>query len=206
MRPTATLALIYCGKVFAAALLIIINSGFVLANSTCTEKNRASHFCVGPVVQKSKFRVMTQNKNTLDTTQLYYSGGILHNKAANDKSTSQKIPEDNATQSELVDQEKSTAANPETPAKSEVDYIKFRQIFQKIDKEGRKDIQKCLQFGTYTSKVDGIWGDVTFLAINNFKKSEDQIKDKQSQSLLSKIKTAFSSKAICHALLVDTFN
>ena len=206
MRPTATLALIYCSKVFAAALLIIINSGFVLANSTCTEKNRTDQFCVGPVVQKSKFRVMTQNKNTLDTTQLYYSGGILHNKATNDKSTSQKIPEDNATQSELVNQEKITATNSVTPATSDVNYIKIRQIFQEIDKEGRKDIQKCLQFGTYTSKVDGIWGDITFLAINNFKKSEDQIEDKPSQSLLSKIKMAFSNKAICHALLVDTFN
>ena len=206
MPLKATIALIYCSKVFAAALIIIINSGFVLANSTCTEEKRASHFCAVPKVQKPKSQVIAQNKNAFDAAQLYYSGGILHNRKVTEKSTSQKVPEDNATQSVLVDQKKITAANSDTPAKPDVNYIKIRQIFQEIDKEGRKDIQKCLQFGTYTSKVDAIWGDVTFLAINNFKKSEDQIKDKQSQSLLSKIKTAFSSKAICHALLVDTFN
>ena len=84
-------------------------------------------------------------------------------------------------------------------------YSGTRGIFQNIDEVGRKSIQKCLRFGTYNAKVDGIWGDQTRNAISNFKSTASQLREKADPSLFSKIKNAFSRKAVCHTLLVNTF-
>ena len=84
-------------------------------------------------------------------------------------------------------------------------YSGIREIFQTIDEVGRKSIQKCLKFGTYDAKVDGIWGEQTRNAISNFKNTASQPREKDNPSLFSKIKKTFSRKAVCHTLLVNTF-
>ena len=197
--------LLFYRKFITIALLLAVNSSFVWAKAPCIVESNANNSCVSEKREVPKVRKKQQGSEAFAIDQLYYSGGFLHNKNLDE----QFIPNQEIDQSTSVDEkltlndgisrDQNQGTSPERIS-SEI-----RGIFQQIDEVGRKSIQKCLRFGTYTTKIDGIWGQQTYNAISNFKNDANHLKQKDEANLFSKIKNVFSRKAVCRKLLDDTF-
>ncbi|MDC1202056.1 peptidoglycan-binding protein, partial [Planktomarina temperata] len=73
----------------------------------------------------------------------------------------------------------------------------------------RKNVQKCLRYGSYTGKVDGIWGTETFRALKNFQINSSNDTDRDNGngdiSVIAKIKNLFSRKKSCYELVSKNF-
>lgn len=205
MITNMTETLLFHRKFVTIALLLAANSSFVWAKAPCIVESNANNSCVSEKRGEPKVKKKQQGSEAFAIDQLYYSGGVLHNKNLGE----QFIPNQEIDQSTAVDEEltlnddisrdQNQGTSPERIS-SEI-----RGIFQKIDEVGRKSIQKCLRFGTYTTKIDGIWGLQTHNAISNFKNDANHLRQKDEANLFSKIKNVFSRKAVCRKLLDDTF-
>ena len=84
-------------------------------------------------------------------------------------------------------------------------YSEIGAKFKSLKKVQKKDIQKCLRYGSYTAKVDGIWGYQTFEAIIDFKNEIEVGNESQSDSMISKIKGVFSNKETCYEFINEIF-
>ena len=205
MIPKVTDTLLFYRKFVTVTLLLAVNSSFVWAKAPCIVESNANNSCISEQRKEPKGKKEQQGRDAFAIDQLYYSGGVLHNKTSDEKF----IPNQELNQSIAVDEKLalkdgiSRDQNQRTSTESISSEI--RGIFQKIDEVGRKSIQKCLKFGTYTTKIDGIWGQQTHNAINNFKNDANQLRQKDEANLFSIIKNVFSRKAVCRKLLDDTF-
>ena len=205
MIPNMTDTLLFYRKFVTVTLLLAVNSSFVWAKAPCIVKINANNSCISDQNHETKGKKKQQGSDAFAIDQLYYSGGVLHNRTSDEKF----IPNQELNQSIAVDEKLalkdgiSRDQNQRTSTESISSEI--RGIFQNIDEVGRKSIQKCLRFGTYTTKIDGIWGQQTQNAISNFKNDANHLRQTDEANLFSKIKNVFSRKAACRKLLNDTF-
>ena len=205
MIAKVTDTLLFHKKFVTITLLLAVNSSYVWAKAPCIMDSNANKPCISEQSHGPKGRKKRRASDTFAIDQLYYSGGVLHNKTSGKKLT----PNQELDQPTAVDEKHALnntilrIRNQGTSAESISS--KIRRIFQNIDEVGRKSIQKCLRFGTYTTKIDGIWGQQTHNAINNFKNDANHLRQKDEANLFSKIKNVFSRKAVCRKLLDDTF-
>jgi len=205
MLPKETNTLLFYCKFFTAALLLAVYPNFAWAKAPCITESREDNSCVSKQREELEDQNISQDSSAFAIDHLYYSGGILHNKQwAKDTAPMRRLEKPADLAGMLVTKE-NAGTNLNEGTSSVSIYSGTRGIFQNIDEVGRKSIQKCLRFGTYNAKVDGIWGDQTRNAISNFKSTASQLREKADPSLFSKIKNAFSRKAVCHTLLVNTF-
>ena len=205
MLPKATDTLLFYCKFVTAALLLAVYPNFAWAKAPCITESSKNNSCVIEQSEELEDQNISQDNNAFAIDHLYYSGGILHNKQrAKDTARTRRL-EKPADLAEMLVTKENVAANINEGTSSASIYSGIREIFQTIDEVGRKSIQKCLKFGTYDAKVDGIWGEQTRNAISNFKNTASQPREKDNPSLFSKIKNTFSRKAVCHTLLVNTF-
>ena len=205
MIPKVTDTLLSYRKLGTVTLLLAVNSSFVSAKTPCIVDNNANNYCMSEQIHGPKVKKKQQGGDTFAIDQLYYSGGVLHNKTLGEQFTpNQELnPPTAVDRKHALNDSISRSQNQGTSPESISGEI--RVIFQNIDEVGRKSIQKCLKFGTYTTKIDGIWGQQTHNAISNFKKDANHLKQNDEANLFSKIKNVFSRKAFCQKLLNDTF-
>ena len=200
-----TETLLFHRKFVTIALLLAVNSSFVWAKGPCIVESNANNSCVSKKRAELKVKKKQQGSESFAIDQLYYSGGVLHNKNLGEQFIpNQELDQSTAADEKLtlnddISRDQNQGTSPESIS-SEI-----RGIFQNIDEVGRKSIQKCLRFGTYTTKIDGIWGRQTHNAISNFKNDANHLRQKDGANLFSKIKNVFSRKAVCRKLLDDTF-
>ena len=205
MIPNVTKTLLFYKKFVTIALLFSVNSSFVWAKAPCIVKSNANNSCISEQNHETKGRKKQQGSDAFAIDQLYYSGGVLHNKTLGEQFILNQEPnqstavEDKLALNNGISRDQNQGTSPERIS-SEI-----RGIFQQIDEVGRKSIQKCLRFGTYTTKIDGIWGQQTQNAISNFKNDANHLRQTDEANLFSKIKNVFSRKAACRKLLNDTF-
>ena len=205
MLPKVTNTLLFYCKFVTAALVLTANPNFAWAKALCITESSQDNSCVSEQSEDFEDQNIFQDSNAFAIEHLYYSGGVLHNKErTKDTVPTQKL-EKPETLAEMLVTKEIVVTNLNGGTSSASVYSGLRGIFQNIDEVGRKSIQKCLRFGTYDAKVDGIWGEQTRNAISNFKSTASKLKEKADPSLFSKIKNAFSRKAVCHTLLVNTF-
>ena len=205
MIPKVTDTLSFYRKFVTVTLLLAVNSSFVWAKAPCIVGSNANNPCISDQSHGPEGKKKQQARDAFAIDQLYYSGGVLHNKTLGEQS----IPNQELDQlasvdkkhalNDIISRRQNQGTSPESISSE------FRGIFQKIDDVGRKSIQKCLKFGTYTTKIDGIWGQQTHNAISNFKNDANHPRQKDEANLFSKIKNVFSRKAACRKLLDDTF-
>ena len=205
MIPKVTATFLFYSKFVTIALLFLVNASCAWAKAPCVVDGNANNSCISEQSQGPKDKKRRQDSAALAIDQLYYSGGVLHNKALGERSTPNQELEQQTDVNEKfalsdgISKDQNQGTSPDN-TRSEI-----REIFQNIDEVGRKSIQKCLRFGSYTTKIDGIWGQQTQNAISNFKNDAEHITQKDKPSLFSKIKNIFSRKAVCRRLLDDTF-
>ena len=205
MLPKATDTLLFYCKFVTAALFLAVYPNFAWAKAPCITESSKNNSCVSKKSEELEDQNISQDSSAFAIDHLYYSGGILHNKQwAKDTAPMRRLEKPADLAGMLVTKE-NAGTNLNEGTSSVSIYSGIRGIFQNIDEVGRKSIQRCLRFGTYNAKVDGIWGDQTRNAISNFKSTASQLREKADPSLFSKIKNAFSRKAVCHTLLVNTF-
>ena len=197
----------FCSKCVTVALLFAVISNFAAAKAPCFVESNLKVSCVLEQRQGPSDKNKWRDTNAFAIDQLYYSGGVLHNKALDKQSTpTEELEHPTGMDEKLMLNEDTSSNQSQGTSLESSSNNKIRGIFQNISKAGRKSIQKCLQFGTYDAKVDGIWGQQTHKAISNFKNVAHQLrKQRDEPSLFSKIKNVFSRKAVCHKLLNDTF-
>jgi len=205
MLPKVTNTLLFYCKFVTAALLLAVYPNFAWAKAPCITESSKGNSCVSKQSEELEDQNISQDSNAFAIDHLYYSGGILHNKQRVKDTARTRRLEKPADLAEMLVTKENVAANINEGTSSASIYSGIREIFQTIDEVGRKSIQKCLKFGTYDAKVDGIWGEQTRNAISNFKNTASQPREKDNPSLFSKIKNTFSRKAVCHTLLVNTF-
>ena len=173
------------------------------AIDSCSGSDISNVYCQG-----GKKETVSRQLKTLEAyniTVLYYSGSILHNnKIIDEINPPQKPPS-------LIDIEMTNDKNPEiADMLSEVSndedlYSKIGKKFQSLKKLQKKDIQKCLRYGSYTAKIDGVWGSQTFEAIIDLKNEIEVGNENQNGSVISKITGAFSNKHSCYKFINKIF-
>ena len=190
-------------KNIVITLLLVVHPLTISAQGNCVDQHSISAFC-----QEEKLTDVTeklQKNEDVSVATLYYSGGILQNKVLiNGFGTPLEMT--NVTNAEPVD---ALASDISTPISSvdEADglYRKISGKFRNFDSEGRKKIQKCLRYGSYSAKVDGLWGDQTFDAIIDFQNAIKIAQKDDEQSVFSKLKNVFSNENACYDLINDIF-
>ena len=205
MIPKVTVTFLFYSKFVTIALLFLVNSSYAWAKAPCNADSNTNNSCISVQSQGPKDKKRRRDSAALAIDQLYYSGGVLHNKALGEQSLPNRELEQPTDVDEKLAISDGTSRNQNAGTSPKSIRSEIREIFQRNDEVGRKSIQKCLRFGSYTSKIDGVWGQRTQNAINNFKNDANRLRQKNKPSLFSKIKNIFSRKAICRRLLDDTF-
>ena len=191
------------GKNLILALFFAALPGLALANVRCAG-DQAS---IVPCQVKKAETISSQSEinKEYSAIALYYSGSILHNKALlNEINPPQKSPSPTGFgESNDLNLEIETVFAEDT--NGEDLYSEIGAKFKSLKKVQKKDIQKCLRYGSYTAKVDGIWGYQTFEAIIDFKNEIEVGNESQSDSMISKIKGVFSNKETCYEFINEIF-
>ena len=190
-------------KNLALTLFFAALPGLALANVRCAEDRDS----IVPCQVEEAENISSQPEINIEysTIALYYSGSILHNKALlNEINPPQKSPSPTGFgESNDLNLEIETVFAEDTNAEDL--YSEIGAKFKSLKKVQKKDIQKCLRYGSYTAKVDGIWGYQTFEAIIDFKNEIEVGNESQSDSMISKIKGVFSNKETCYEFINEIF-
>ena len=175
-----------------------------LANEQCASQNGAPGSC--KQAKPKNILESSQEKADLSMRALYYSGSILHNTSPINETIS-PLETTNVTSAETVEtpNDELTHSPPLDPKEDQI-YNEISKKFQKFDQEGRKKIQKCLRYGSYRGKVDGLWGNQTFASIIDFEGNSRFEQDDAEETVFSKIKNIFSNEKVCNELINDIFN
>jgi hypothetical protein len=157
-----------------------------------------------------KISKIQQSVVILQPYQLYYSGSILQ--APQPSQTSAYLKTNSGETKKQVNVESSDLLAPQngqlssTTAIPEISqYELFKGKFQDLNNARRKKIQKCLKTEFDNVKVDGIWGDITFSALINWKNSLDEDSPTEPDSLLIKLKSILSNKNSCNQFITELF-
>ena len=191
------------GRNLILSLFFAVLPGLVLANAHCVEEFDS----ILPCQEREKKKVSLQSKiyQEYTATDLYYSGSILHNEILlNEIDPPQKPPSPTGFGAfNDLDLETETVAAEDIDVKDL--YSEIGAKFKSLKKVQKKDIQKCLRYGSYTAKVDGLWGNQTFEAIIDFKNEIEIGNEDQRDSVISKIKGVFSNKETCYKFINEIF-
>ena len=191
------------GRNLILSLFFAVLPGLVLANAHCVEEFDS----ILPCQEREKEKVPLQSKiyQEYTATDLYYSGSILHNEMLLNKIDPPQEPPSPTGFGAFNDLDLET----ETVAAEDIDvkdlYSEIGAKFKSLKKVQKKDIQKCLRYGSYTAKVDGLWGNQTFEAIIDFKNEIEIGNEDQRDSVISKIKGVFSNKETCYKFINEIF-
>ena len=185
------------------ALFFAALPGLALANVRCAGDQASIVPC--QVEEAETISSQPEINKEYSAIALYYSGSILHNKALiNEINPPQKSPSPTGfEESNDLNLEIETVFAEDT--NGEDLYSEIGAKFKSLKKVQKKDIQKCLRYGSYTAKVDGIWGYQTFEAIIDFKNEIEVGNESQSDSMISKIKGVFSNKETCYEFINEIF-
>ena len=181
-------------------MLLTTLASTTLANEQCAGQNVFSGSCKQP--KPKNILENSLKKYDFSMTTLYYSGSILHNTSQINKIIS-PVETTNAETVETVNDEL-TLTSVLDPKEDHL-YNEFSRKFRQFDPEGRKKIQKCLRYGSYRGKVDGLWGNQTFDSISDFKGTTGFEKTDAEENLFSKIKSILSTEKACYELITDIF-
>ena len=185
-------------------MLLTTFTSTTLANVQCAGQDGAPASC--KQAKPKNILESSQEKADLSMRALYYSGSILHNTSPINETIS-PLETTNVTSAETVEtpNDELTHSSPVDPKEDQI-YNKISKKFQKFDQEARKKIQKCLRYGSYRGKVDGLWGNQTFASIIDFKGNSGFEQDDAEETVFSKIKNIFSNEKVCNELINDIFN
>ena len=191
------------GRNLILSLFFAVLPGLVLANAHCVGEFDS----MLPCQEREKEKVPLQSKiyQEYTATDLYYSGSILHNEILlNEIDPPQEPPSPTGFGAfNDLDLEAETVAAEDIDVKDL--YSEIGAKFKSLKKVQKKDIQKCLRYGSYTAKVDGLWGNQTFEAIIDFKNEIEIGNENQRDSVISKIKGVFSNKETCYKFINEIF-
>jgi hypothetical protein len=191
------------GRNLILSLFFAALPGLVLANAHCVGEFDS----ILPCQEREKEKVPLQSKiyQEYTATDLYYSGSILHNEILLNEIDPPQEPPSPTGFGAFNDLDLET----ETVAAEDIDvkdlYSEIGAKFKSLKKVQKKDIQKCLRYGSYTAKVDGLWGNQTFEAIIDFKNEIEIGNENQRDSVISKIKGVFSNKETCYKFINEIF-
>ena len=194
----------HLGRNLVLALLFAAQPGPALARSYCV----GEYGNIVPCKREKNETISSHLKmhKEYSATALYYSGGILHSRDhLNETEPSLKPPSPTSFKANNdLALEIETLVDENTNSKDL--YSKIEAKFRGMKKVQKKDIQKCLRYGSYSAKVDGIWGNQTFEAIIDLKNEFEVGNESQRDSVISKIKGAFSKKETCYKFINDVFD
>ena len=188
---------------FCAAIFFAFVPALSEANSSCTKAAKSFNLCKNNGIDQ---KIVYQNNDTnVDAMLLYYSGGILQNGPNQNEVNTLNYKENNLNQKDNEDLD--YPVQPETTEDLGSVYDQIKNKFATLSNIDRKNVQKCLRYGSYTGKIDGLWGNQTFQAIKNFRvnSSNDSANEKRETSIFAKIKNIFSLKKSCYALVSKNF-
>ena len=188
---------------FCAAIFFAFVPALSEANSSCTKAAKSFNLCKNNGIDQ---KILYQNNDTnVDAMLLYYSGGILQNGPNQNEVNTLNYKENNLNQKNNEDLD--YPVQPETTEDLGSVYDQIKNKFATLSNIERKNVQKCLRYGSYTGKIDGLWGNQTFQAIKNFRmnSNNDSANEKSENSIFAKIKNIFSLKKSCYALVSKNF-
>ena len=188
---------------FCAAIFFAFVPALSEANSSCTKAAKSFNLCKNNGIDQ---KIVYQNNDTnVDAMLLYYSGGILQNGPNQNEVNTLNYKENNLNQKDNKDLD--YPIQPDTTEDLGSVYDQIKNKFATLSNIDRKNVQKCLRYGSYTGKIDGLWGNQTFQAIKNFRvnSSNDSANEKRETSIFAKIKNIFSLKKSCYALVSKNF-
>jgi hypothetical protein len=188
---------------FCATIFFALVPALSEANSSCTKAAKSFNLCKNNGIDQ---KILYQNNDTnVDAMLLYYSGGILQNGPNQNEVNTLNYKENNLNQKDNKDLD--YPIQPDTTEDLGSVYDQIKNKFETLSTIDRKNVQKCLRYGSYTGKIDGLWGNQTFQAIKNFRlnSSNDSANEKRETSIFAKIKNIFSLKKSCYALVSKNF-
>ncbi|MDB2453001.1 peptidoglycan-binding protein [Planktomarina temperata] len=188
---------------FCATIFFALVPALSEANSSCTKAAKSFNLCKNNGIDQ---KILYQNNDTnVDAMLLYYSGGILQNGPNQNEVNTLNYKENNLNQKDNKDLD--YPIQPDTTEDLGSVYDQIKNKFAALSNIDRKNVQKCLRYGSYTGKIDGLWGNQTFQAIKNFRvnSSNDSANEKRETSIFAKIKNIFSLKKSCYALVSKNF-
>lgn len=188
---------------FCAAIFFAFVPALSEANASCTKAAKGFNLCKNNGIDQ---KILYQNNDTnVDAMLLYYSGGILQNGPNQNEVNTLNYKKNNLNQKNNKDLD--YPVQPDTTEELGSVYDQIKNKFATLSNIERKNVQKCLRYGSYTGKIDGLWGNQTFQAITNFRinSSNDSANEQRETSIFAKIKNIFSLKKSCYALVSETF-
>ena len=193
--------------ILCAAMFVAFVPALSEANSACTKAAKNFNLCLD---DKMDQKLLYLNKYpNVDETLLYYSGGILHNAPTLNKVNALTEQQDPSIQENTKNSNLIPRAQPNTAENLKPVYDEIKHKFGALSDVERKNVQKCLRYGSYTGKVDGIWGNETFRALKNFQINSSNDTDRDNGngdiSVIAKIKNLFSRKKSCYELVSKDF-
>lgn len=188
---------------FCAAIFFVFVPALSEANSSCTKAAKNFNLCKNNGIDQ---KIVYQNNDTnVDAMLLYYSGGILQNGPNQNEVNTLNYKKNNLNQKNNKDLD--YPVQPDTTEDLGSVYDQIKNKFATLSNIERKNVQKCLRYGSYTGKIDGLWGNQTFQAIKNFRMNSNNYNANENRktSIFAKIKNIFSLKKSCYALVSKNF-
>ena len=190
-------------------LLMVIFPISTLAKEQCAGPDGNGLVCHQETVDT--IVVPSEKTKTFDITTLYYSGGILSNQSSS-YGFSSSLEVKNVVGSQIREALVEDSFKSNTPTSGLANGLRQNELYNKIsnqfrsfDISDRKRIQRCLRYGSYQGKIDGLWGNQTFDAIVSFDETSELTIQVTEEHLFSKLKNIFSNKKFCYNLISDSF-
>ena len=190
-------------------LLLVIFPISTLAKEQCAGPDGNGLVCHQETVDT--IVVPSEKTKTFDITTLYYSGGILSNQSSS-YGFSSSLEGKNVVGSQIREALVEDSFKSNTPTSGLANGLRQNELYNKIsnqfrsfDISDRKRIQRCLRYGSYQGKIDGLWGNQTFDAIVSFDETSELTIQVTEEHLFSKLKNIFSNKKFCYNLIADSF-
>ena len=187
---------------FIGFFIALIAPGIAISNEICIDTYQVD--CGHPNMLSTK----TKNdgsmpKSEMNMQSLFYSGGILSNQLSLTPSTPTPV-----SYSTTIISPKNVSVNN---LKSDNDLnqialdssnlIDLRENFYNQSDKNRRTVQKCLRKYGYNGKIDGVWGDNTYLALLSYQKPD---KGTSVNGFFDGIKDIVASLRKCDEILDNT--
>ena len=175
------------------------------AKSACINTPENIKVCEDSVNDQRSFK--PKNSSNLDTIQLYYSGSISYNGPLLDENSKIKFSPNSEIPEDPQNVPSTNENEPAAEESLEDLYAATSSKFRSLSKDERKKVQRCLRHGSYSGKIDGLWGKQTFEAVLNIQKNRHYNSDDTDEAtVIAKIKNAFSTQRVCYDLISETFS
>ena len=124
---------LFYSKFVTIALLFSVNSSYAWAKAPCVVDSNANNSCILEQTQGPKDKKRQQDSVALAIDQLYYSGGVLHNKALGEQSTPNQELEQQTDVDQTLALSDGTPRDQNKGSSPESIRSEIRAIFQNID-------------------------------------------------------------------------